>query len=168
MAKLASSGATAKYRRPRCIGEISLKDAAPLNEDLRNFRAAVDAAKPTEAFMNAASPGVLALFQPNDHYPTQDAYLEALGDAMQTEYEAIAGAGFLLQIDAPGPRMGRHTMYRNASEDEYLKSARAARRGAEPRAAQHPGRPHAHAHLLGQLRRPAPPRHPARDSSCRS
>ncbi len=123
MAKLASSGATAKYRRPRCIGEISLKDAAPLNEDLRNFRAAVDAAKPAEAFMNAASPGVLALFQPNDHYPTQDAYLEALGNAMQTEYEAIAGAGFLLQIDAPDFGMGRHTMYRNASADEYLKSA---------------------------------------------
>jgi 5-methyltetrahydropteroyltriglutamate--homocysteine methyltransferase len=123
MAKLASSGATAKYRRPRCIGEISLKDAGPLNEDLRNFRAAVETAKPADAFMNAASPGVLALFQPNDHYPTQDAYREALGTAMQTEYEAIAGAGFLLQIDAPDFGMGRHTMYRNASADEYLKSA---------------------------------------------
>jgi 5-methyltetrahydropteroyltriglutamate--homocysteine methyltransferase len=123
MAKLASSGATAKYRRPRCIGEISLKDAGPLNEDLANFRRAVDAAKPAEAFMNAASPGVLALFQPNDHYPTQDAYLEALGNAMQAEYEAIAGAGFLLQIDAPDFGMGRHTMYRNASADEYLTSA---------------------------------------------
>ncbi len=123
MAKLAASGATAKYRRPRCVGEISLKDAGPLNDDLRNFRAAVDAAKPVEAFMNAASPGVLALFQPNDHYPTQDAYLEALGDAMRAEYEAIVGAGFLLQIDAPDFGMGRHTMYRNASADEYLKSA---------------------------------------------
>ena len=123
MAKLAASGATAKYRRPRCTGEISLKDAGPLNDDLRNFRAAVDAAKPVEAFMNAASPGVLALFQPNDHYPTQDAYLEALGNAMQAEYEAIVGAGFLLQIDAPDFGMGRHTMYRNASADEYLKAA---------------------------------------------
>ena len=123
MAKLAASGATAKYRRPRCVGEISLKDAAPLAADLRNFRAAVEAAKPVEAFMNAASPGVLALFQPNDHYPTQDAYLEALGGAMKAEYEAIAGAGFLLQIDAPDFGMGRHTMYRHASADEYLKSA---------------------------------------------
>ena len=123
MAKLAASGATAKYRRPRCIGEISLKDAGPLNEDLANFRKAVDAARPTEAFMNSASPGVLALFQPNDHYPTQDAYLEALGNAMQAEYEAIAGAGFLLQIDAPDLGMGRHTMYRDASAEDYLKSA---------------------------------------------
>jgi 5-methyltetrahydropteroyltriglutamate--homocysteine methyltransferase len=123
MAKLAASGATAKYRRPRCVGEIALKDAGPLNEDLANFRAAVDAAKPREAFMNAASPGVLALFQPNDYYRSQDAYLEALGNAMQAEYEAIAGAGFLLQVDAPDFGMGRHTMYRNASAAEYLNAA---------------------------------------------
>jgi 5-methyltetrahydropteroyltriglutamate--homocysteine methyltransferase len=123
MAKLAASGATARYRRPRCIGEIALKDAGPLHEDLGNFRRAVDAAQPVEAFMNAASPGVLALFQPNDYYPSQDAYLEALGNAMQSEYEAIVGAGFLLQIDAPDFGMGRHTMYRHASVDEYLKAA---------------------------------------------
>jgi 5-methyltetrahydropteroyltriglutamate--homocysteine methyltransferase len=123
MAKLASSGATAKYRRPRCVGEIALKDAGPLNDDLRNFRKAVDDAGPTEAFMNAASPGVLALFQPNDYYATQDAYLEALGNAMQAEYEAIVAAGFLLQVDAPDFGMGRHTMYRSASADEYLKAA---------------------------------------------
>ena len=123
MAKLAASGATAKYRRPRCVGEIRLKDAGPLNEDLGNFRRAVDAAQPLEAFMNAASPGVLALFQPNDYYPTQDAYLEALGEAMRAEYEAIVGAGFLLQIDAPDFGMGRHTMYRSASVGEYLDAA---------------------------------------------
>jgi 5-methyltetrahydropteroyltriglutamate--homocysteine methyltransferase len=123
MAKLAASGATAKYRRPRCVGEISVKDTGPLNEDLGNFRAAVDAARPAEAFMNAASPGVLALFQPNDHYPSQDAYLEALGAAMQAEYEAIVGAGFLLQVDAPDFGMGRHTMYRSDSTAEYLKAA---------------------------------------------
>jgi 5-methyltetrahydropteroyltriglutamate--homocysteine methyltransferase len=123
MAKLAAGGATAKYRRPRCIGEIALKDAAPLNTDIANFRGAVDAAKPVEAFMNAASPGVLALFQPNDYYPTQDDYLEALGEAMRAEYEAIVDAGFLLQIDAPDFGMGRHTMYRNASVGEYLKAA---------------------------------------------
>lgn len=123
MEKLASSGATAKYRRPRCVGEIALKDSGPLETDLANFRKAVDAAKPVEAFMNAASPGVLALFQPNDFYPTQDAYLEALGEAMRAEYEAIVGAGFLLQIDAPDFGMGRHTMYRNASVEDYLSAA---------------------------------------------
>lgn len=123
LTKLAERGSTAKYRRPRCIGEISLKDSGPLNEDLRNFRRAVDAVKPTEAFLNAASPGVIALFQPNDFYKTQDAYLEALGEAMRSEYEAIVGAGFLLQIDAPDFGMGRHTMYRSASVGDYLKAA---------------------------------------------
>jgi 5-methyltetrahydropteroyltriglutamate--homocysteine methyltransferase len=123
LTKLAERGSTAKYRRPRCVGEIKLKDSEPLHEDLRNFRRAVDAAKPTEAFLNAASPGVIALFQPNDFYKTQDAYLEALGEAMRSEYEAIVGAGFLLQIDAPDLGMGRHTMYRNASVGDYLKAA---------------------------------------------
>jgi len=125
LTKLAERGATAKYRRPRCIGEIRVRDTGPLTTDLTNFRRAVDAAKPAEAFMNAASPGVIALFQPNDHYPTQDTYLEAIAEAMRAEYEAIVGAGFLLQIDAPDLGMGRHTMYRHASVEEYL--ARAAR-----------------------------------------
>ena len=62
-------------------------------------------------------------FQPNDYYSTQDAYLEALAEALRSEYEAIAAAGFLLQIDAPDLGMGRHTMYRHASVDEYLERA---------------------------------------------
>ena len=115
LAKLAKLGSTAKYRRPRCVGEIKVKSRAPLAEDLRNFSAAVEAARPTEAFLNAAAPGVIALFQPNDYYATADAYLEALAEALRVEYEAIVGAGFLLQIDAPDLGMGRHTMYRNAS-----------------------------------------------------
>ncbi|MEX1994478.1 MAG: cobalamin-independent methionine synthase II family protein [Steroidobacteraceae bacterium] len=123
LTKLAERGSTAKYRRPRCIGEIRVKDTKPLQEDLANFRRAVAAAKPAEAFLNAASAGVIALFQPNDYYRTQDAYLEAVAEAMQSEYQAIVAAGFLLQIDAPDLGMGRHTMYRDASVDEYLKSA---------------------------------------------
>ncbi len=123
LTKLAERGSTAKYRRPRCIGEIRPKDTRPLQQDLANFRQAVDAAEPAEAFLNAASAGVIALFQPNDYYPTQDAYLEAVAEAMRTEYEAIVAAGFLLQIDAPDLGMGRHTMYRNATVDEYLASA---------------------------------------------
>jgi 5-methyltetrahydropteroyltriglutamate--homocysteine methyltransferase len=121
--KLAERGSTAKYRRPRCIGAIEVKDTAPLKSDLENFRQAVERAKPVEGFLNAASPGVIALFQPNDYYPTADAYLEAIAEALRSEYEAITHAGFLLQIDAPDLGMGRHTMYRNASVEEYLKRA---------------------------------------------
>ena len=121
--KLADRGATAKYRRPHCVGEIKVKDTGPLTSDIDNLRRAVAKAKPTEAFMNAASPGVIAIFQPNDYYPTPDAYLEAVAEALRSEYEAIVGAGLLLQIDAPDLGMGRHTMYRNASAEEYLKRA---------------------------------------------
>jgi len=121
--KLAKLGSTAKYRRPRCVGEIRVRDAGPLQEDLRNFSAAVTAAKPVDAFLNAAAPGVLALFQPNDYYPSADAYLEALAEALRSEYEAIVAAGFVLQIDAPDLGMGRHTLYRNATVAEYLRRA---------------------------------------------
>jgi 5-methyltetrahydropteroyltriglutamate--homocysteine methyltransferase len=121
--KLAERGATAKYRRPRCVGEIRVKDTRPLEQDIDRLRQAAELAKPAEAFLNAASPGVTALFQPNDYYPTADAYLEAVAEALRTEYEAITKAGLLLQIDAPDLGMGRHTMYRNASVDEFLKRA---------------------------------------------
>jgi len=119
--KLAERGATARYRRPRCIGPISVRDTQPLRADLANLRAAVAAAPaaPADAFLNAASPGVIALFQPNDYYRTQDEYLAALAEALRTEYEAIVQAGFLLQIDAPDLAMGRHTMYRNHSLEEF-------------------------------------------------
>ncbi len=117
--KLADRGSTAKYRRPRCIGEIRVKNLAPLTEDLQNFRAAITAAAPTEGFMNAASPGVVALFQPNDFYSSQDDYLSALAEALRVEYEAIVNAGIILQIDAPDLAMGRHTMYRERSAEEF-------------------------------------------------
>ncbi|MGH8300521.1 MAG: cobalamin-independent methionine synthase II family protein, partial [Steroidobacteraceae bacterium] len=117
--KLAERGATAKYRRPRCVGPIRVKDSRPLEVDLDNLKSAALAASPLEGFMNAASPGVVALFQPNDFYPGSDQYLEALAEALRTEYEAIVAAGFLLQIDAPDLGMGRHTMYRDRTEEEF-------------------------------------------------
>jgi 5-methyltetrahydropteroyltriglutamate--homocysteine methyltransferase len=117
--KLAERGATAKYRRPRCVGPVTHRDTKPLQTDIRNLVSAAAAVRPTGMFMNAASPGVIALFQPNDFYRTQDEYLEALASALQSEYEAIAGAGIILQIDAPDLAMGRHTMYRDRSLEEF-------------------------------------------------
>ncbi len=117
--KLADRGSTAKYRRPRCIGEISVKNLAPLQADIKNLLSAAAAARPAEAFMNAASPGVVALFQPYDFYASQDDYLTALAEALRVEYEAIVQAGILLQIDAPDLAMGRHTMYRERSLEEF-------------------------------------------------
>ena len=82
----ARGGGTPTYRRPRCVGPIEPKTLAPLEEDVAHLQHALAEHKPTGAFMNAASPGVIALFQPNDFYPSQDAYLEALAEAMRPEY----------------------------------------------------------------------------------
>jgi len=122
LARQASGGGTPTYRRPMCVGPIAVKDDGPLHADIANMASAVGRAGPVEAFLNAASPGVIALFQPNGHYPTQDAYLEALSEAMRSEYEAIVGAGFILQIDSPDLGVGRHMMFKDLPEADYVKA----------------------------------------------
>ena len=122
LARQSSSGGTPTYKRPMCTGEISIKDDAPMLADIANMESAVGAASPTEAFMNGASPGVIALFQPNSWYPTQDAYLEAWAEAMRTEYEAIVAAGFVLQIDSPDLGLGRHMMFKGLPEADYVRA----------------------------------------------
>jgi 5-methyltetrahydropteroyltriglutamate--homocysteine methyltransferase len=118
--KLAKLGSTAKYRRPKCVADIRVKDLKPMQEDIANLQAAIAAAKPKEAFINTASPGTIALFQPNDYYKTQDAYLEAVAEGMRAEYEGLTKAGLLIQIDAPDMAMGRHTMYRDRTENDFV------------------------------------------------
>ena len=114
-------GGTPTYRRPRCTGEIAPMTAEPLREDIDRFEAAAHQHVPTARFMNSASPGVIALFHPNDHYPSQRAYLEALGEAMRPEYEAIVESGLMLQIDSPDLGLGRHMMFKDKSDAEYLR-----------------------------------------------
>ena len=116
----ASGGGTPTYRRPCCVGPVAPRTLAPLDADVAHLRRATDTHRPTGAFMNAASPGVIALFQPNRHYPTQDAYLEALAEAMRPEYEAIVAAGLILQLDSPDLGLGRHMMYKDRSDADYL------------------------------------------------
>jgi 5-methyltetrahydropteroyltriglutamate--homocysteine methyltransferase len=121
--RLARSGATARYLRPICRGPITYEHPEPLKRDLADFDAALRGQQVAGSFMNAPSPGVIALFQPNEHYPTPDEYLKAIGDAMRFEYERIVGAGHYLQIDAPDLAMGRHIMYRDRPDGEFLKRA---------------------------------------------
>ena len=123
MKRLAAAGGTPTYRRPRCTGPIAVKNHAPLKADIANLHAALQATPANGAFMNAASPGVIALFQPNDFYPSQTAYLEALAEAMRPEYEAIVAAGFILQLDSPDLGLGRHMMFKDKSEAEYIRVA---------------------------------------------
>jgi 5-methyltetrahydropteroyltriglutamate--homocysteine methyltransferase len=124
-AQRAAKGGGPSYRRPRCTGPIKVKDLGPVREDIANFKAAIAGTGVVEGFMNAASPGVIAMFQPNDHYPSDDAYLAALADAMQVEYEEIHRAGLVLQIDSPDLGVGRHMMFKSVSEDVFLKRAEA-------------------------------------------
>ena len=108
---------------PCCQGPIAVKDTSQLEADLKRLREAADAACAGAAFMNAASPGVIALFQQNEYYPDRTAYLEALAAAMKSEYEAIVEAGFYLQIDCPDLGMGRHTTYKHDDEAVFLRAA---------------------------------------------
>lgn len=119
----AKGGGTPSYRRPRCVGEIVVKSMAPLEADLARFGTALDGVGVAGTFMNAASPGVIALFQPNDFYPDDDAYLEALAEAMRPEYEAIFAAGHILQLDSPDLGLGRHMMFKDRPIEAYRKLA---------------------------------------------
>ncbi len=121
--RLAKLGATPKYHRPICTGPIAVKDLSGLHKDISNLKNAAKRAGVSRAFMNAASPGVIAVFQPNRYYASNEKYLEALAAAMQTEYEAIVASGLELQIDAPDLGMGRHIKFRDASEEEFLRNA---------------------------------------------
>ena len=116
----AKGGGTPTYRRPRCIAQIRPLTLEPLQDDLRHFAAARARSGAPAGFLNAASPGVIALFQPNDYYPDDDAYLEALAEAMRPEYEAIVAAGLTLQLDSPDLGLGRHMMYKDRPDAEYL------------------------------------------------
>jgi 5-methyltetrahydropteroyltriglutamate--homocysteine methyltransferase len=112
-----------RFKRVSCIGPIAVRDRTGLQRDLDNMRRAVAAASPVEAFLNAASPGVVASFLPNSYYPTHDAYVEAVADAMREEYQAIVAAGFVVQIDCPDLAMSRHTGFQDLSESAFLKRA---------------------------------------------
>ncbi len=108
---------------PACLGPLSYADRGPLERDLAHFTAAIAKTPPTEAFMNAPSPGILTRFVVDTYYQDEDAYVDALAAAMRTEYQAIVGAGFLLQIDCPDLGSCRHNQYRHLSDAEFRRIA---------------------------------------------
>ncbi|MSQ73414.1 MAG: epoxyalkane--coenzyme M transferase [Betaproteobacteria bacterium] len=86
---------------PTNNGAVSVADGGAILRDIDNFRDALKGAAAPQAFMTAASPGVVALFMPSTHYASQEDYLRALGSALKAEYRAIVSAGFTLQVDCP-------------------------------------------------------------------
>jgi len=112
-----------RRKTPACNGPITVSDGAAVRIDVENLRSALGTNQVQRAFISAASPGVVSLFFRNDYYSSQDAYLEAIADAMRPEYEAIVAGGFEVQIDCPDLAMGRHIQYANLELSEFRKRA---------------------------------------------
>jgi 5-methyltetrahydropteroyltriglutamate--homocysteine methyltransferase len=123
--RLANEGGTPKYARPMCVGEVKSKGQEELGKDIQNLKAAMTAHSVDRGFMNAASPGVISLFLQNDHYPSREAYLAALADAMKAEYDTIVAAGLDLQLDCPDLALSRHMLFADLSDEEFVKVANA-------------------------------------------
>ena len=121
--RLADDGGTPQYARPMCTGEVRSKGQGELQKDIANLKAAMNANGIGRGFMNAASPGVISLFLQNDYYPTRDAYLAALADAMRDEYETIVASGLDLQLDCPDLALSRHMLFSDLSDSEFIKIA---------------------------------------------
>jgi 5-methyltetrahydropteroyltriglutamate--homocysteine methyltransferase len=119
--KLASSGGTPSYRRPKCVGPIKLADPRPLADDIARLKAAMQQAGVAQGFMNAPSPGIVANFQPSDYHASHEAYLADLAEALSYEYEQIVASGLILQVDAPDLALGRHLMFKKLDDDAFVK-----------------------------------------------
>ncbi len=122
--KLAAIMGDQEFVRASCIGPVKLVNLEPCLEDIRRFQKALKG-NSARGFMNAASPGLITAFQPNAYYPSHEAYLADLVEAMRPEYEAIAATGVQLQLDCPDLAMSRHTGYQSLTEAEFLKIAEA-------------------------------------------
>jgi 5-methyltetrahydropteroyltriglutamate--homocysteine methyltransferase len=120
--RFARQGVLDILKRPACTGPISYKNLDAVHQDIADLKAAIAESKPAEAFLTAASPGVISIFLGNHHYKTHEAYLAALADAMKTEYTAIHEAGLILQVDCPDFAMGRHIQFPDATVDEFRRN----------------------------------------------
>ncbi|RMA40949.1 cobalamin-independent methionine synthase II family protein [Rhodophyticola porphyridii] len=121
--RLKRDGGTPSYARPMCVGEVRSKGQGELEKDIANLKAGMAEHGAREGFMNAASPGVISLFLQNDFYPTREAYLAALADAMRDEYRTIVDAGLMLQLDCPDLALSRHMLFADLTDAEFVKIA---------------------------------------------
>jgi 5-methyltetrahydropteroyltriglutamate--homocysteine methyltransferase len=111
-----------KYRRtPGCNAPIAVSDFDAAKRDMDRLSAAAKDAGAKEMFTAAASPGVISFFFKNEYYPSHEAYVFAIADAMSHEYEAIAASGAYVQLDCPDLAMGRHVHYQDASLADFRK-----------------------------------------------
>ena len=121
--KVFSDPGRSRRKTPACNADISVRDRQAPLDDIANLKDALRTVPHVGGFMSAASPGVVSLFFRNDHYKDFETYIYAIADAMKYEYEAVAKAGLVLQIDCPDLGMGRHIQYASLSLPEFRKRA---------------------------------------------
>jgi 5-methyltetrahydropteroyltriglutamate--homocysteine methyltransferase len=111
------------FEMPACIGPVSYRDLDAVRVDIANLKAAVATTEVEDAFMTAASPGVISVFLQNQYYPSHEEYIGALADVMKAEYDEIHRAGLVLQLDCPDLAMTRH-MNSGESLEEFRRRAK--------------------------------------------
>lgn len=121
--RIAESGGTPQYSRPCCTGPIRPKGEGDLEKDIANLKAAMSEHGAAGGFMNAASPGVISLFLPNDYWPDRETYLAELADVMKAEYRTIVESGLRLQLDCPDLALSRHMIFADLTDDEFVEIA---------------------------------------------
>ena len=120
--QLAARQAVSNMGPPKAIAEIRYLGRSAVEAECAEFQAALDEAGThfVEPFLTAPSPGIIAGAMKNEYYDTEEAYLAALGKALREEYEAIVGAGFLLQLDCPDLALERHLSYQDRPLGDFL------------------------------------------------
>ena len=119
--QMAGRTAVSNFQPPKAIGEVRYLDPASVNAECEDFRAVLDQTDGfVEPFLTAPSPGIVAAAMKNEYYASEEAYLDALADALRVEYEAIVGHGFLLQLDCPDLALERHITYQDRPLGEFL------------------------------------------------
>ena len=111
-----------KRKAPSCTSEIKVSNEQAAKSDMTALRAAADRYGHEAIFTSAASPGVISLFFVNDFYRSHEEYVFAIAEAMRHEYEAIAKAGAIVQLDCPDLAMGRHSAYASMDLDSFRKT----------------------------------------------
>ncbi len=138
-----------------CVGPISYTGQAQLQRDIDNFKAALKSTKVTEAFMPVAAPASVIPDRKNEYYKSEEDILEAIANAMRTEYRLIVDAGFLVQLDDARNAVTYDRMVPPGTFADYRQLAGAAGRGDQPCHRGSSARSHSLSRLLGKLARPA-------------
>jgi len=107
---------------PQAVAEVAYTDLSEAVAECDLFQRAAESGKFTEAFMTAASPGVIATIMLDAYYGSHERYVRALAREMRKEYELIVSRGFVLQLDCPDLAMERARFFQDAPLDTFLES----------------------------------------------